>query len=75
MDSKIMSPGHDQGQEMHGNLDSSKLLGLLLLATKRPVRPPTRYVATCQASKRSSLAFSFESSSKRSWFRLNQNFR
>ncbi|KAG5388590.1 hypothetical protein IGI04_030131 [Brassica rapa subsp. trilocularis] len=33
----------------------------------------TRYIATCQASKRSSFGFSFESSSKRFSFRLNRS--
>ncbi|KAL0667776.1 hypothetical protein Bca4012_030480 [Brassica carinata] len=42
---------------------------------KRPVRPPARYIATCQASKSSSFVFSFESRSKRFSFRLNRSFR
>ncbi|KAG5388517.1 hypothetical protein IGI04_030058, partial [Brassica rapa subsp. trilocularis] len=35
------------------------------LELDQPVPKPGRYIATCQASKRSSFAFSFECSSKR----------
>ncbi|KAG5388438.1 hypothetical protein IGI04_029979 [Brassica rapa subsp. trilocularis] len=49
--------------------DSSRLLPLAI-ATEM-----ASYVATCQASKGSSFAFSFESSSKRFSFRLNRSFR
>ncbi|KAF3537992.1 hypothetical protein F2Q69_00019637 [Brassica cretica] len=46
-----------------------------LLGLRPPVRPPARYIATCQPSKSSSFVFSFESRSKRFSFRLNRSFR